>query len=153
MAEAARDAELMALALDAGLTARDRSAPNPWVGCVVVSDGEVVGVGASGPVGGAHAEVEALAGGGQRARGSTLYVTLEPCNHHGRTPPCVDAVVAAGVARVVVAIDDPDPRVTGSGIAALREHGVEVDVGVGAARAEQDLAPYLVHRRSGRAAT
>jgi diaminohydroxyphosphoribosylaminopyrimidine deaminase/5-amino-6-(5-phosphoribosylamino)uracil reductase len=120
---------------------------------VIVVDGVVVGTGATRPPGGAHAEAEALAAAGERARGATAYVTLEPCNHHGRTAPCVDALVSAGVARVVVATTDPDPLVSGVGIAALRAHGIAVDVGVGADRAEQDLAPYLVHRREGRAAT
>jgi len=152
MALAARDAELMGLALDHGLTAWPRSVPNPWVGCVVVRDGEVVGAGATRPPGGPHAEVEALAHAGARARGATVFVSLEPCSHHGRTPPCVDAIVAAGVTRVVVAIGDPDPLVSGAGVAALRAHGVEVDVGVGAERAERDLSAYLVHRREGRAA-
>lgn len=141
----------MRLALAQGLTARGRTAPNPWVGCVVVRDGEVVGAGATQQPGGPHAEVEALAAAGDRAQGASVYVTLEPCNHHGRTAPCVGALVAAGVARVVVALVDPDPLVAGTGIAALRARGVRVDVGVGAAEASDDLAAYLVHRREHRA--
>jgi len=108
----------------AGLTS-----PNPMVGAVVVKDGAAVGEGFHRRAGGPHAEVEALAAAGERGRGATLYVTLEPCNHHGRTPPCVEAVRAAGVARVVAATTDPNPRVAGGGAAALRAAGVRVDVG------------------------
>jgi diaminohydroxyphosphoribosylaminopyrimidine deaminase/5-amino-6-(5-phosphoribosylamino)uracil reductase len=134
--------------------ARRRSAPNPWVGALLVAPtGEIAGVGATAAPGGPHAEVEALAAAGPRARGGTLYVTLEPCSHHGRTPPCADAVVGAGVARVVVALEDPDPRVAGAGIARLRERGLDVTLGVGAAAVADDLAPYLLQRRTGRAAT
>ena len=111
------DSELMARALALGASARRHTAPNPWVGCVVVRDAEVVGAGATEPPGGRHAEVVALDAAGERARGATVYVTLEPCAHHGRTPPCVDALVAAGVARVVAAVEDPDPKVAGAGLA------------------------------------
>jgi diaminohydroxyphosphoribosylaminopyrimidine deaminase/5-amino-6-(5-phosphoribosylamino)uracil reductase len=131
-------------------TARTRTSPNPWVGCVVVSeDGRAFG-GATEPPGGPHAERVALAAAGPAARGSTVYVTLEPCDHHGRTPPCTDALVAAGVRRVVVAVVDPDPQVAGTGIARLRAAGVEVAVGVGAEAVSAQLAPYLHHRRTGR---
>ena len=145
------DEAFMARAIELGHEARRRTAPNPWVGCVVVRDGAVVGEGATLPPGEAHAEVVALAAAGEQARGATVYVTLEPCHHHGRTPPCVDALAEAGVARVVVALEDPDRNVAGSGIAALRARGITVDVGEGAAPAERDLLPYLVHRREGRA--
>jgi len=101
---------------------------HPLVGAVVVSKGEVVGEGWYAGLGSPHAEVSALEAAGERARGATLYVTLEPCSHHGRTPPCVDAVVAAGVARVVAGSQDPNPKVDGQGFARLREAGVEVDV-------------------------
>jgi diaminohydroxyphosphoribosylaminopyrimidine deaminase/5-amino-6-(5-phosphoribosylamino)uracil reductase len=144
-------AELMRRAQALAESARTVSAPNPWVGCVLVRDGGIVGVGATSPPGGAHAEIAALAEAGPRARGATAYVTLEPCSHHGRTPPCADALVAAGVARVVVALVDPDPRVRGAGIDRLRAHGVEVDVGLGAERAARSLSSYIVHRRLGRA--
>jgi diaminohydroxyphosphoribosylaminopyrimidine deaminase/5-amino-6-(5-phosphoribosylamino)uracil reductase len=139
---------IQALALSA--TARRRAAPNPWVGCVVVQDGMIVGEGATEAPGGRHAEIGALVAAGERARGATVYTTLEPCVHHGRTAPCTDALIGAGVARVVVALDDPDPRVAGAGIERLRSHGIVVDVGEGAARARRDLEPYLVHRTHGR---
>lgn len=141
----------MDLAIEQAATARTRTSPNPWVGAVVLGPGgEVAGTGATQPPGGAHAEVEALAAAGAAAVGGTLVVTLEPCSHHGRTPPCVDAIVEAGVARVVVAVDDPDPQVAGRGVAALRAAGIEVEVGVGAAEVAEQLAAYLHHRRTGR---
>jgi diaminohydroxyphosphoribosylaminopyrimidine deaminase/5-amino-6-(5-phosphoribosylamino)uracil reductase len=105
------------------------TAPNPAVGAVLVRDGRVVGEGAHLKAGTPHAEGIALRVAGERARGATAYVTLEPCAHHGRTPPCADALVAAGVGRVVVAGTDPDPRVDGRGVARLREAGIEVTVG------------------------
>lgn len=145
-----RDDEAMAQALLVSAAARRRSAPNPWVGCVLLRDGEIVGAGASEPPGRAHAEAGALAQAGDRARGATAYVTLEPCSHRGRTPPCADALIAAGVARVVAALEDPDPRVAGAGFARLRAAGVDVTVGIGAGVAARELAPYLHHRRTGR---
>ncbi len=145
-----RDDEAMEQALATGVAARRHTAPNPWVGCVLVRDGQIVGAGASEPAGHAHAEAGALAEAGDRARGATAYVTLEPCSHHGRTPPCADALIAAGVTRVVGALEDPDRRVAGEGFARLRAAGVDVTVGIGAAEAARDLAPYLHHRRTGR---
>jgi diaminohydroxyphosphoribosylaminopyrimidine deaminase/5-amino-6-(5-phosphoribosylamino)uracil reductase len=147
------DSELMQRALVRGETARRRTAPNPWVGAVVARDGEVVGEGATQPPGGAHAEIEALRAAGDRAHGATVFTTLEPCSHEGRTGPCVVALAEAGVARVVVALEDPDPQVAGAGIAQLRAAGIAVDVGVGADAAAGSLAPYLTHRRLGRAYT
>jgi diaminohydroxyphosphoribosylaminopyrimidine deaminase/5-amino-6-(5-phosphoribosylamino)uracil reductase len=144
------DDEAMTRALQLAARARRRTAPNPWVGCVIVADGAVVGEGATQPPGGAHAEVDALQMAGERARGATAYVTLEPCAHRGRTGPCADALVAAGIARVVAAIEDPDPRVAGTGLARLREAGVAVDSGTGASAATALLAPYLHQRRTGR---
>src|SRR4051794_25975989 len=138
----AADAELMHRALAQGDTARRRTAPNPWVGAVVARDGEVVGEGATQPPGGAHAEIEALRSAGERTRGATLYTTLEPCAHHGRTPPCVVAIADAGITRVVVALGDPDPHVAGRGVAQLRDRGLTVEVGVGADDAARSLAPY-----------
>ncbi len=141
----------MELALSAGAAVRTRTSPNPWVGAVVLSlDGDVVGVGATQPAGGPHAEVVALNQAGDRAVEGTLVVTLEPCAHHGRTPPCVDAILRAKVARVVVAVEDPDPRVAGRGINELLEAGLDVEVGLLADLATRQLQPYLHHRRTGR---
>lgn len=145
-----RDEELMALAVALAARARRRTAPNPWVGAVIVRDGVVVGEGATEPPGGPHAEVVALHAAGDAASGATVYTTLEPCSHHGRTPPCADALIDAGVARVVVGVEDPDLQVAGTGIRRLRAAGISVDVGVGAAAVAAQLAPYLHHRRTGR---
>ncbi len=132
-------------------TVRASSTPNPWVGCVVVAaGGDGVFEGATRPPGGAHAEVVALAAAAGRARGATLYTTLEPCAHHGRTAPCTEAIVEAGVARVVLGVTDPDPRVSGRGIAALEAAGIADTEGVGAAAVTEQLAPYLKHRTTGR---
>jgi diaminohydroxyphosphoribosylaminopyrimidine deaminase / 5-amino-6-(5-phosphoribosylamino)uracil reductase len=146
------DLQLMRRAIELAAEVRACTSPNPWVGAVVVDTaGEVVGEGATAPPPGPHAEVTALGAAGERAAGGTLYVTLEPCSHHGRTRPCVDAVLAAGVKRVVAGVADPDPHVDGRGVAALREAGVEVEVGTLAVDAVSDqLAPYLKHRRTGR---
>lgn len=132
------------------LAAHQRTHPNPRVGAVVVdAAGEVVGEGAHLGVGQPHAEVVALTGAGDRARGATLYVTLEPCSHHGLTPPCVDSILSSGVARVVVGAIDPDPRVSGSGVARLRHEGVEVVTDVLAAESEAVDPSYFHHRRTG----
>jgi diaminohydroxyphosphoribosylaminopyrimidine deaminase/5-amino-6-(5-phosphoribosylamino)uracil reductase len=136
-----------ALALAASV--RTRTAPNPWVGSVVIA-GDLSFEGATEPPGGRHAEVVALAAAGERARGATLYTTLEPCVHHGLTPPCTGTIVAAGVSRVVVGVFDPDSRVSGRGVAELRSAGIEVIVGVAAEEGTELLAPYLKHRRTGR---
>jgi len=137
-----------AVELAAGV--RGSTSPNPWVGCLLVGvDGRVF-EGATEPPGGRHAEVVALHAAGEQACGSTLYVTLEPCAHRGRTPPCAAAIAAAGVRRVVSALGDPDPNVAGRGYAHLRGAGVEVSEGTGAEQAADQLAPYLKHRRSGR---
>jgi len=124
--------------------------PNPSVGCVLVRDGRVVGRGTTAPGGRPHAETATLAQAGDQARGATAYVTLEPCSHHGRTPPCADALAAAGVARAVVACGDPDPRVDGRGIAALREAGVEVTIGLMAEEARSLQAGFLTRVGLGR---
>lgn len=124
--------------------------PNPSVGCVLVAGGRVVGRGTTAPGGRPHAETVALAMAGPRARGATAYVTLEPCSHHGRTPPCADALIEAGVARVVVALGDPDPRVDGAGLARLRAAGVTVDAGLLADEAEEAQAGFLTRVRRGR---
>lgn len=119
--------------------------PNPCVGAVVVRGGEIVGRGRSAATGGPHAEVRALREAGEAARGATLYVTLEPCNHFGRTPPCTDAIVAAGIAEVVVALVDPAKHVAGKGLRKLRRKGVAVELGVLAEQAREVHAHYLHH--------
>jgi diaminohydroxyphosphoribosylaminopyrimidine deaminase/5-amino-6-(5-phosphoribosylamino)uracil reductase len=140
----------MGHAIDAAASVRRRTSPNPWVGCVVVTaDGDSF-AGATGAPGEPHAEIHALAAAGERAHGATLYTTLEPCAHHGRTPPCTEAIITAGVARVVVGIVDPDPNVAGRGIDRLRRAGITVDVGVAGVDVEAQLLPYLTHRRTGR---
>jgi diaminohydroxyphosphoribosylaminopyrimidine deaminase / 5-amino-6-(5-phosphoribosylamino)uracil reductase len=144
-----RDGELMRRAMAAADTVRGTTAPNPWVGCVVVS-GDQVFEGATAPPGGPHAEIVALGlAGPDHARGATLVTTLEPCAHHGRTPPCTDAIIEAGVARVVIALEDPDAQVAGRGVAALRAAGLEVTVGTAADEVGEQLAPYLKHRTTG----
>jgi diaminohydroxyphosphoribosylaminopyrimidine deaminase / 5-amino-6-(5-phosphoribosylamino)uracil reductase len=146
------DSELMARAVELGEQGRRTAPPNPWVGSIVVDDrGEIAGAGFHERPGAPHAEVVALTAAGERARGGTAYITLEPCAHQGRTPPCAEAVVAAGVRRAVVAVQDPDPRVAGRGLAHLRAAGVAVVVGPGATAATRSLGPYLHHRRTGRA--
>ena len=117
--------------------------PNPAVGCLIVRDDIIVGRGWTRPGGRPHAETEALQQAGEAARGATAYVTLEPCAHHGKTPPCADALIAAGVARVVVALDDPDDRVNGRGLTRLSEAGIAVDVGVCADKARSLNAGFL----------
>ena len=124
--------------------------PNPAVGCVIVRDGVVVGQGRTQKGGRPHAETQALAEAGAAAAGATVYVTLEPCAHHGRTPPCADALVAAGVARVVSALEDPDPRVSGQGHERLRKAGIAVEVGEGADEAREINAGFLLRVAEGR---
>jgi diaminohydroxyphosphoribosylaminopyrimidine deaminase/5-amino-6-(5-phosphoribosylamino)uracil reductase len=138
---------LMGRAMELADSVRGSTSPNPWVGCVIDPGGFE---GTTQPPGGPHAEVVALAAAGEAARGATLVTTLEPCAHYGRTPPCTDAIVAAGVQRVVAAIGDPDPNVGGRGFEALRAAGVEVSVGVAAEAVTAQLAPYLKHRMTGR---
>ena len=145
--------ERMSETIDIAATARLVAPPNPWVGCVVVcADGQVFR-GATEAPGQRHAERVALdlaAAAGADTTGATVYTTLEPCSHHGRTPPCTDALVAARVGTVVSALADPDPRVAGNGFTQLREAGIAVIEGVGAEAAAEQLAPYLHHRRTGR---
>ncbi len=125
-------------------------APNPAVGCVIITQGRVIARGWTGRGGRPHAESEALARAGERARGATVFVTLEPCAHHGETSPCAEALVAAGITRCVVAAPDPDPRVDGRGIAILRAAGIEVEEGVCRDEAEDLNAGFLLTRRQGR---
>jgi diaminohydroxyphosphoribosylaminopyrimidine deaminase / 5-amino-6-(5-phosphoribosylamino)uracil reductase len=137
------DRRFMQLALTLGRRGLGRTWPNPAVGAVVVKDGVVVGRGWTQPGGRPHAEPEALGRAGEAARGATLYVTLEPCSHFGKSPPCADAVIAAGIARVVTAIEDPNPLVAGQGHARLRAAGITVDVGLGAEEAARDHAGHF----------
>jgi diaminohydroxyphosphoribosylaminopyrimidine deaminase / 5-amino-6-(5-phosphoribosylamino)uracil reductase len=139
----AADQRFMELALTLGRRGQGRTWPNPAVGAVVVSDGVIVGRGWTQAGGRPHAEPEALARAGEAARGATLYVTLEPCSHIGKSPPCADAIIAAGIARVVSAIDDPNPEVAGQGHARLRAAGITVDVGLGALEAAHDHAGHF----------
>jgi len=139
------DRALMQRCLDLARQALGRTAPNPLVGSVIVQDGAIVGEGFHPAAGQPHAEVFALRQAGDRASGATLYVNLEPCNHFGRTPPCAEAIVAAGIRRVVVGMVDPDPRVSGGGIARLREAGIEVTVGVEEADC-RTLNEAFIHR-------
>ncbi len=144
------DDRWMRRALELAERGRGAVEPNPLVGAVVVRNGAMVGEGWHGRCGGPHAEVNALAAAGDAARWATLYVTLEPCCHHGKTPPCTDAVLRAGVRRVVAAMADPFPQVAGKGVELLRAAGVEVDVGLCGDEAARLNAPYLALLRLGR---
>ena len=146
----AADQRFMQLALTLGRRGQGRTWPNPAVGAVVVKDGIIVGRGWTQPGGRPHAEPEALNRAGEAARGATLYVTLEPCSHFGKSPPCADAIIAAGLARVVSAIEDPNPEVAGQGHARLRAAGITVDIGLGAAEAARDHAGHFRRVRDGR---
>jgi diaminohydroxyphosphoribosylaminopyrimidine deaminase / 5-amino-6-(5-phosphoribosylamino)uracil reductase len=140
----------MQRALDLARQAPEPTSPNPTVGAVVVSpDGVVVGEGVTQPPPGPHAEAVALAAAGERARGSTLYVTLEPCCHHGRTPPCTDAIIAAGIAEVHYATDDSDPNVAGGGRRALEAAGIRLVAGEGEAEAQRVNEAFFKHRTTG----
>ena len=146
------DRLLMAEALALARAALGITAPNPAVGCVIASGDRIVGRGATQPGGRPHAEVVALANAGEAARGATAYVTLEPCAHHGRTPPCADALIAAGVVRVVVAhAHDPDPRVQGRGIARLRAAGLQVETGLMARGSRRHPRRFCEKRDAGAA--
>jgi diaminohydroxyphosphoribosylaminopyrimidine deaminase / 5-amino-6-(5-phosphoribosylamino)uracil reductase len=139
----AADQRFMRLALTLGRRGQGRTWPNPAVGAVVVKDGVIVGRGWTQPGGRPHAEPEALKRAGEAARGATLYATLEPCSHIGKSPPCAEAIIAAGIARVVSAIEDPNPEVAGQGHAKLRAAGITVDIGLGAAEAAHDHAGHF----------
>lgn len=144
------DRRFMQLALMLGRRGLGRTWPNPAVGAVVVKDGVIVGRGWTQPGGRPHAEVEALRRSGKAAHGATLYVTLEPCSHFGKSPPCADAVIAAGIARVVSAVEDPNPEVAGQGHAKLRAAGVAVETGLGTQQAARDHAGHFRRVRDGR---
>ena len=144
------DHQAMQLAINAADRARLVSRPNPWVGTVVVTQTGEIFEGSTSRVGGPHAEINALTGAGELARGATIYTTLEPCDHTGRTGPCTEAIISAGVARVVVGITDPDEKVSGRGIARLREAGISVETGVLADEISSQLKAYIHHRKTKR---
>ena len=144
------DAFWMRRALSEAELGRGSVEPNPLVGAVIVRDGRALAVGHHARFGGPHAEVDALSRAGDSARGATLYVTLEPCRHHGKTPPCTEAVLHSGIARVVAAMRDPFPKVAGGGLAQLRAAGLEVNLGVEGDSARRLNAPYLKRLRTGR---
>ena len=150
MSDGAADRRWMKTALALGRRGLGTTAPNPSVGCVLVKDGCVVGRGWTQPGGRPHAETEALRRAGAAARGATAYVTLEPCAHSGRTPPCADALIEAGVARVVTALGDPDSRVAGQGLALLKQSEIAVTNGICAEEAAENLGGYLMRQRAGR---
>jgi diaminohydroxyphosphoribosylaminopyrimidine deaminase / 5-amino-6-(5-phosphoribosylamino)uracil reductase len=150
MSEPSRDRPHMALALELASRGLGRVEPNPMVGCVIVVDDRVVGQGWHARFGGPHAEIEALVQAGSAAAGATMYVTLEPCCHQGKTPPCTEAILRAGIRRVVVAHRDPFPRVDGGGIDQLRTAGVQVDVGLLESASRRLNAPYLKLVQQGR---
>ena len=144
------DGRFMALALALGRRGLGRTWPNPAVGAVIVKDGTIVGRGWTQAGGRPHAEIEALRRAGASAQGATMYVTLEPCSHHGKSPPCADAVIAAGISRVVSALEDPNPEVAGAGHQRLRAAGIAVAVGIGAEEARHDHAGHIRRMRDGR---
>ncbi|MET3854243.1 bifunctional diaminohydroxyphosphoribosylaminopyrimidine deaminase/5-amino-6-(5-phosphoribosylamino)uracil reductase RibD [Rhizobium sp. OAE497] len=146
MTSASDDERYMAEAVRLGLLHLGQTSTNPSVGCVVVKNGEIVGRGTTAVGGRPHAEPQALAEAGSRAEGATAYVTLEPCSHFGKTPPCANALIASGVSRVVISVTDPDERVSGRGIGMLRDAGIEVDTGVLEEEGRRSLAGYLTRQ-------
>ncbi len=144
-----QDEMYMARALKLAARGRFTTHPNPNVGCVIVKDGEIVGEGFHYRAGEPHAEVHALRMAGEQARGATAYVTLEPCSHHGRTPPCCDALIAAGISRVVAAMQDPNPQVAGRGLYRLQQAGIEVSHGLMMNEAEALNKGFLKRMRTG----
>ncbi len=143
------DEEYMARAFELARRGRFTTTPNPNVGCVIVRDGEIVGEGYHLRAGEPHAEVHALRMAGDRAKGATAYVTLEPCSHHGRTPPCADALISAGVTRVVASMQDPNPEVAGRGLYRLKQAGIEVSHGLMHSEAEAVNLGFLKRMRTG----
>ncbi len=144
------DARFMQEAIGLGLQHLGQTSTNPSVGCVIVRDGKIVGRGVTAVGGRPHAETQALAQAGELARGATAYVTLEPCSHHGKTPPCSEALIAYGVSRVVISVTDPDERVSGRGIAMLRDAGIEVETGLLEEEGKRSLAAYLMRQTNNR---
>jgi diaminohydroxyphosphoribosylaminopyrimidine deaminase/5-amino-6-(5-phosphoribosylamino)uracil reductase len=146
----ADDSRFMQLALALGRRGLGNTWPNPAVGAVIVKDGVIIARGWTQPGGRPHAEVEALHRAKKNAQGATMYVTLEPCSHHGKSPPCADAIIKAGIARVVSAMEDPNPEVAGQGHARLREKGIAVEIGLGADEARRDHAGHIMRVTKGR---
>ena len=144
------DTRMMARALQLARRGQYSAMPNPHVGCVLVREGHIIGEGYTQPAGGNHAEIEALLAAGGDARGAIAYVTLEPCSHQGKTGPCADALIAAGVSRVVVAMTDPNPQVAGQGLAGLRAAGITVDCGLLQAEAQQVIPGFIARMTRGR---
>lgn len=140
----------MRYAIALGEKARLIAPPNPWVGCLIVKSGEILAEGATQSAGGDHAEIVALKQAGVLAKGATAYVTLEPCAHQGRTPPCVQALIKAGIIHVIIAVQDPDHNVSGKGIAALKAAGIKLTLGIAQKEAMLSLRPYLFHRKTAR---
>jgi len=149
-ARSAGSSRLMSRAFELARAVRGTTSPNPAVGAVVAHGSRIVGEGATQPPGGAHAEAMALRQAGDLSHGATMYVTLEPCAHHGRTPPCTEAIIEAGIAKVIVAVGDPDPRVSGRGLEQLRKADIDVSLGDGAAEGAVHYEAYAHHRRTGR---
>ena len=149
-ADPAADERFMALALALGRRGLGNTWPNPAVGAVVVKDGVILGRGWTQPGGRPHAETEALKQAGRAARGATLYATLEPCSHHGKTPPCTDAIIRAGIARVISAMDDPNPEVAGQGLAKLRDRKIAIELGLGAEAAKRAHIGHITRMTQGR---
>ncbi|WFQ79442.1 bifunctional diaminohydroxyphosphoribosylaminopyrimidine deaminase/5-amino-6-(5-phosphoribosylamino)uracil reductase RibD [Xenorhabdus sp. SF857] len=144
-----RDEIYMSRALELAYQGRFTTSPNPNVGCVIVKDGQIIGEGFHARAGGPHAEVHALRMAGEKAKGATAYVTLEPCSHHGKTPPCADALIAAGLSRVVVAMQDPNPQVAGRGLYQLQQAGIAVEHGLMMEQAESLNKGFLKRMRTG----
>ncbi|MBD9451935.1 bifunctional diaminohydroxyphosphoribosylaminopyrimidine deaminase/5-amino-6-(5-phosphoribosylamino)uracil reductase RibD [Rhizobium sp. RHZ02] len=144
------DARFMEEAIRLGLLHLGQTSTNPSVGCVIVRDGQIVGRAVTAVGGRPHAEPQALAEAGELARGATAYVTLEPCSHYGKTPPCAEALIAYGIGRVVISVTDPDPRVSGRGIAMLRDAGIEVESGILEKEGKRSLAAYLTRQTKNR---
>lgn len=140
----------MSCALDAARRVKGMTAPNPSVGAVIVRDGEIIATGATSPAGSDHAEIHAIRQAGELCRGAEIYVTLEPCSHWGKTPPCADAIIQAGFSKVCIAMEDPNPLVSGKGSAKIREAGIVVEIGVLAEEAQrlnEDFFYYIVHKK------
>ncbi len=150
MATTADDERFMAEAIEISHRHLGQTGTNPSVGCLIVRDGVVVGRAVTAIGGRPHAEPQALAEAGERAEGATAYVTLEPCSHYGKTPPCANALIAAKVARVVISVTDPDERVSGRGIAMLRDAGIRVDTGILEKEGRRSLAGYLMRQTNKR---